>query len=185
MLLKVSQISQENTCVGVFFYKKPPGDYFSISRHCCIFIPHENVRKAFSTSKIIFHFSLELINRFVNSSLLITESTLLVFTFFILQTAYCTENEVFVEDFFSKCNQTHQIRIWSNLLKKSLMENFIFSTVPCLVRTFKSYICNITHEAIKETYRVRAIVSGLSVSYITSCLNVDPTFSFQAQQPGF
>ena len=181
MLLKVSQISQENTCVGVFFYKNPPDDYFSISRHCCIFIPHENVRKAFFTSKIIFHFNLELINRFVNSSLLITESTLLVFTFFYFANSLLHRNEVFVEDFFTKCNQIHQIWIWSNLLKKSLMENFIFSTVPCLVRTFKSYICNITHEAIKETYRVRAIVSGLSVSYITSCLYVDPTFSFQAQ----
>ena len=28
-----------------------------------------------------------------------------------------------IKDFFSKCDQ---IRIWSHLLKKSLMENFIF-----------------------------------------------------------
>ena len=31
------------------------------------------------------------------------------------------------KDFFSKCDQIHRkLRIWSHLLKKSLMENFIF-----------------------------------------------------------
>ena len=31
------------------------------------------------------------------------------------------------EDFFSKCDQIHwKLQIWSHLLKKSLMENFIF-----------------------------------------------------------
>ena len=31
------------------------------------------------------------------------------------------------KDFFSKCDQTHSfLRIWSHLLKKSLIENFIF-----------------------------------------------------------
>ena len=30
-------------------------------------------------------------------------------------------------DFFSNCNQTRiKLRIWSHLLKKSLMQNFIF-----------------------------------------------------------
>ena len=34
------------------------------------------------------------------------------------------------EDFFSKCDQIHKkLRIWSHLLKKSLMENFIFCAV--------------------------------------------------------
>ena len=40
-----------------------------------------------------------------------------------------------IKDFFSKCDQTRRnLWIWSNLLKKSLMENFIFcavSTDPC------------------------------------------------------
>ena len=32
-----------------------------------------------------------------------------------------------IKDFFSKCDQIHRkLRIWSHLLKKSLMENFIF-----------------------------------------------------------
>ena len=35
-----------------------------------------------------------------------------------------------IKGFFSKCDQTHRkLRIWSHLLKKSLMENFIFCGV--------------------------------------------------------
>ena len=40
-----------------------------------------------------------------------------------------------VKDFFSKCDQIRrELRIWSHLLKKSLMGNFIFCAVkaPCL-----------------------------------------------------
>ena len=34
------------------------------------------------------------------------------------------------KDFFSKCDQIHKkLRIWSHLLKKSLVENFIFCAV--------------------------------------------------------
>ena len=35
-----------------------------------------------------------------------------------------------IKDFFSKCNQIHSFqRIWSHLVKKSLMENFTFCAV--------------------------------------------------------
>ena len=35
-----------------------------------------------------------------------------------------------IKDFFSKCDQIGSfLRIWSHLLKKSLMENFIFCAV--------------------------------------------------------
>ena len=38
-----------------------------------------------------------------------------------------------IKDFFSKCDQIRRkLRIWSYLLKKSLMENFIFSAVLTL-----------------------------------------------------
>ena len=34
------------------------------------------------------------------------------------------------KDFFSKCDQIHRLlRIWSNLLKKSYLENFSFGAV--------------------------------------------------------
>ena len=36
----------------------------------------------------------------------------------------------FIKDFFNKCYQIRRkLRIWSHLLKKSLMENFIFCGV--------------------------------------------------------
>ena len=35
-----------------------------------------------------------------------------------------------IKDFFSKCDQIHSfLRIWSHLLKQSLMENLIFCVV--------------------------------------------------------
>ena len=35
-----------------------------------------------------------------------------------------------IKDFFSKCDQIRRkLRIWSHLLKKALMENFIFRAV--------------------------------------------------------
>ena len=42
----------------------------------------------------------------------------------------------YIKDFLSKCNQIcNLLRIWSYLLEKSLMENFIFYAV---------YVCNMT-----------------------------------------
>ena len=36
-----------------------------------------------------------------------------------------------IKDFFSKCDQIRSFpRIWSHLLKKRLMENYIFCAVP-------------------------------------------------------
>ena len=46
-----------------------------------------------------------------------------------------------IEDFFSKCGQiSRKLRIWSHLLKKSLIENFIFCAVTnhVFLRTFHS-----------------------------------------------
>ena len=40
-----------------------------------------------------------------------------------------------VKDFFSKCDQIRSfLRIWSHLLKKSLMENFIFCAVYLAIK---------------------------------------------------
>ena len=46
---------------------------------------------------------------------------------FFYTSLYYTENKDFIKDFFSKCDQIRNfLRIWSHLLKKCLMENFIF-----------------------------------------------------------
>ena len=38
--------------------------------------------------------------------------------------------EFFIKDFLSKCDQIRRkLQIWSHLLKKSLMENFVFYAV--------------------------------------------------------
>ena len=50
------------------------------------------------------------------------------YSYFILHKKF--QKKFSIKDFFSKCDQIHSyIRIWSNLLKKSLMENFIFCAV--------------------------------------------------------
>ena len=44
---------------------------------------------------------------------------------------YCTKMKFPVKDFFSKYDQIRSfLLIWPHLLKKSLMENFIFCAVP-------------------------------------------------------
>ena len=46
----------------------------------------------------------------------------------------------FIKDFFSKYDQIRSfLRIWSHLLKKPLMENFIFCAVWFFLELFKSY----------------------------------------------
>ena len=42
--------------------------------------------------------------------------------------------KVSIEDFFSKCDQIRSfLRIWSHLLKKSLIENFIFCAAKYVI----------------------------------------------------
>ena len=46
-----------------------------------------------------------------------------------------------VKDFFSKCDQIRwKLQIWSHLLKKSLMENFIFCAVIMLYFRFQKLV---------------------------------------------
>ena len=65
----------------------------------------------------------------------------------IISTQYIDGFEDFVQKmkfsiryFFSKCDQIRSfLRIWSHLLKKSLMENFIFCAMKVFIRPRKSY----------------------------------------------
>ena len=94
-----------------------------------------------------------------------------------------------VKDFFSKCDQIRSLLgIWSRLLKKSLMENFIFCAVKvgiCLLLTFRSH--NDTHrENLSFTQFSTRIVGWLlltffiiftqSVKFYTSNTRIDPNF---------
>ena len=49
-----------------------------------------------------------------------------------------------IKYFFSTCDQIHKLQIWSHLLKKSLMENFIFCAAICVLFyfVFHSYYKN-------------------------------------------
>ena len=49
--------------------------------------------------------------------------------------------EFSIKIFFSKCDQIRRkLRIWSHLLKKSLMENFIFCAVKKVTQMNASFI---------------------------------------------
>ena len=76
--------------------------------------------------------------------------------------AICTMTELltaqkmksFIKDFFSKCNQIRRkLRIWSHLLKKSLMENFIFCAVFWLIFT-KNFLALYYQMFIYKKYTV-------------------------------
>ena len=50
-----------------------------------------------------------------------------------------------IKDFFSKCDQIHRkLRIWSHLLKKFLIENFIFCAVSVFMKFWSYTILNLT-----------------------------------------
>ena len=62
-----------------------------------------------------------------------------------------------IEDFFSKCDQIRKkLRIWSHLLKKFCMENFIF----CEVWPIRRYIISVFRRLKNNTQTV--IVSNHS-----------------------
>ena len=51
-----------------------------------------------------------------------------------------------IEDFLSKCDQIRRkLRIWSHLLKKSLMENFIFLCNECCLYSWTSVERQLSH----------------------------------------
>ena len=61
-------------------------------------------------------------------------------------TLHCTKMKFFIKDFFSKSDRIRgKLRIWSHLLKKSLMENFIFCVVTTLI-----FVANIWYPVMFE-----------------------------------
>ena len=67
-----------------------------------------------------------------------------------------------IKDFFSKCDQIRSVlRIWSHLLKKSLMENFIFC--PVVLGGYFIYSALLT-----DVYKLREVKLILSEFTISS-----------------
>ena len=57
-----------------------------------------------------------------------------------------------INDFFSKCDQIRwKLRIWSHLLKKSLVENFIFCAVYHHI-SIRKYMFKFYDENIRLTH---------------------------------
>ena len=86
-----------------------------------------------------------------------------------------------IKDFFSKCDQIRsKLRIWSHLLKESLMENFIF----CAVSFINSYInySNIAWVSTNKTKLKKTIwetKTSWRVSYlIKTDLRMRPLLNF-------
>ena len=73
-----------------------------------------------------------------------------------------------IKDFFSKCDQIRgKLRIWSHLLKKSFMENFIFCAVTCYGKTkchFKNRIWE--HLRILHLTEVNAKIDSNTLTVI-------------------
>ena len=66
--------------------------------------------------------------------------------------AFCTAQEMkfSIKDFFSKCDKILSfLRIWSHLLKKLLMENFIFCALKPFNQSKTFYIPGVTAQKMK------------------------------------
>ena len=78
----------------------------------------------------------------------------------------------FIKNFFRKCDQIRRkLRIWSHLLKKLLMENFIFCAVIFLSETFQFIIAEICR--IHKNPHLLQCNSALHFCYgVVSCYDV-------------
>ena len=74
----------------------------------------------------------------------------------------------FIKDFFSKCDQSRRkLRIWLHLLKKYLMESFIFCAVP-LEPDYRFFIHYV--KAFYKSFILRSAIQRKVVRYHVSLL---------------
>ena len=86
--------------------------------------------------------------------------------------------KICIKDFFSKCDQIRrELRIWSHLLKKSSMENFIFCAVKGTVIYFKIWLLTkkfiwyllLSHvRCLKQEYNKRVITGNTTNYFVTN-----------------
>ena len=68
-----------------------------------------------------------------------------------------------IQDFFSKCDQIgYKLRIWSHLLKKTLMENFIFCAVWLPLKSQKLKLARVLREWLAAFYTILDSYNGPS-----------------------
>ena len=87
-----------------------------------------------------------------------------------------------IKDLFSKCDQIRSfLRIWSHLLKKSLMENFIFWAVHigCLFKIRQKYRISYRNSRISDCFGILFIRASYNQRYL-SMLCQFLSFSFAA-----
>ena len=85
------------------------------------------------------------------------------------------------KDFFSKCDQIRRkLRIWSHLLRKSLMENFIFHAVTFTVDSrYLEYSTSWTYRYLEEIPCSFGHLALFSVKIISlSWTSISPTSRF-------
>ena len=76
------------------------------------------------------HFLLQPKSLVVLLQTLLQKNCSLVKSFLVIAFLTAQKMKFSIKYFFNKCDQIHRkLRIWSNLLKKSLMENFSFCAV--------------------------------------------------------
>ena len=83
-----------------------------------------------------------------------------IFSFYFMFLNITLDKKWIFPHFFSKSDQIRRkLRIWSHLLKKSLMENFIFCAVLVIVSLFK----------LEKLYRFKYYHTVLKI--VLECLN--------------
>ena len=71
-----------------------------------------------------------------------------------------------IKDFLSKCNQIRwELRIWSHLLKKSLMENFILCAVNIQLNLSSLYKACIYLALVKTLFQNNCFFSIIAGSF--------------------
>ena len=120
LLLKFHKIHRKFTCPRASFLIK-------LKAEACNFIKKRLWHKSFPVN--IANFLRTLILKNICKQLLL-QVDVLVLSLWLLLFASCTKMKFSIKDFFSKSEQIcRKLWIWAHLLKKSLIENFVFCAV--------------------------------------------------------
>ena len=78
-----------------------------------------------------------------------------------------------IKDFFGKCDQIRwKLRVWSRLMKKFLMKNFIFCAVKIAETPIKIWRLSFRNVITCEKKSCYVVGSGKVQLVITSCIDI-------------